>query len=137
MILSEAQPTGEEGSDSDGDGVPYIVGGTKPFVFAASGVYQIPPVSTRFVEAAKWNIHAYPNPVSEELYIDLTLDQTAEVQITLYELSGKSLLSTEKTLSAGKQTLGFSLGKLPAGDYVARISVGGEPVGIRKISVMH
>ena len=137
MILSEAQPTGEEGSDSDGDGVPYIVGGTKPFVFAASGVYEIPPVSTRFVEAAKWNIRAYPNPVSEELYIDLTLDQAAEVQITLYELSGKSLLSTEQTLSAGKQTFAFSLGKLSAGDYVARISVEGEPIGIRKISVMH
>ncbi len=137
MILSEAQPTGEEGSDSDGDGVPYIVGGTKPFVFAASGTYEITSVGTHSPDAAPWQINAYPNPVSDRLYIDLRLEQPARVQVALYELSGKSVSATEQSLPAGKQSLNLSIHALPAGNYIARISVAGEPVGFRQISIVH
>jgi len=41
MLLAEAEATGETGSDSDGDGIPYIAGGTKPFVFSESGTLTL------------------------------------------------------------------------------------------------
>jgi hypothetical protein len=41
MMLAEAEPSGETGNDSDGDGIPYIAGGNVATVFAAEAEYVL------------------------------------------------------------------------------------------------
>jgi len=46
MLLAEAEASGETGEDSDNDGIPYVAGGTRPFVFAAEAEYDLTTTST-------------------------------------------------------------------------------------------
>ncbi|HIP36735.1 MAG TPA: T9SS type A sorting domain-containing protein [Crocinitomix sp.] len=72
MILREAEVTGETGSDSDSDGIPYIVGGTKPFVFAAEATFDMSTASVSNI--AINNLNIYPNPVENSIQFGANLN---------------------------------------------------------------
>lgn len=79
MLLTEAEATGETGGDSDGDGIPYIQGGTKPFVFAAEGTLTI----TASVSDNNVNIlSVYPNPAINSITI-----KSNNAEINKYKIS--------------------------------------------------
>jgi len=86
-ILTEAEATGETGSDSDGDGIPYIQGGTKPFVFAAEATLAIPAS----VNDENLNtISVYPNPVKNTIFIQD--NKTQNVPFNLVNILGQTVL---------------------------------------------
>jgi len=73
-ILREAEASGETGGDSDGDGIPYIAGGTKPFVFAAEATYNL---STAAVLNNSFDtLGIFPNPATDFIKIN---DNTNEL----------------------------------------------------------
>lgn len=78
MILREAEATGEIGGDSDGDGISYIVGGTKPFIFATEGTYTILSTPDNTLQ----NLVIYPNPVNNVLSISSNIIKNNSYSIT-------------------------------------------------------
>jgi len=86
-ILREAEATGETGGDSDGDGVPYIQGGTKPFVFAAEAIFDTTAsVSDKNISA----INVYPNPVKDKIRI--ATNNTNITSFTIFNVLGQNVM---------------------------------------------
>ena len=68
MLMSEAEASGETGNDSDGDGIPYVAGGTVATVFATEAEYNftVTGLNDRLQQQAELSI--YPNPVQNQVY---------------------------------------------------------------------
>jgi len=138
MVLSEAMQTGETGSDSDGDSIPNIVGGTKPFVFAAEGTHTFNTVGINQTITQNIQINAYPNPANSSISIDINLEQADQVTIKLYDINGKLVLTTPTySLIAGQQTIKLDLTYLVDGTYFTRIVGNKDILGIEKLIVKH
>ncbi|MEM7104781.1 MAG: choice-of-anchor B family protein [Bacteroidota bacterium] len=90
------------------------------FVFdleASTSVAEIPQLGS---------IDAKPNPFSDYLEIDLLLDLSAEVQVALVDLLGRTVALHEIGLVAqGETTVRFETGSLPAGTYFYQAIVDG------------
>jgi hypothetical protein len=68
MLLAEAEQSGETGNDSDGDGIPYISGGTLPFVFAAEASFDLTTYQQQVDVQQGWSIiSSYVDPFSPAL----------------------------------------------------------------------
>ncbi len=80
-------------------------------------------LSTSITESALWPdnkyLHAYPNPVSDILYIDLTGMEDGSGYLSIYALDGK-LLQNHKT--DGKGILRLDLSQLSQGIYLCQYS---------------
>ncbi len=73
------------------------------------------------------NIMLYPNPVSEVATIDYTLSQNSNVEIKVYNLSGKLVkyqMLTNKTKGSHKYS--FDVNKLAPGTYIVNIYSEGD-----------
>jgi len=132
MQLTEAEQTGETGNDSDGDGVPYIVGGHKPFVLAHRVSFDT-TVSISQAEIDKLNIRVFPNPVNKNIHLSLNNTQPeGELIIQIFDLTGKEIYVQNDTISEGIQSV-----TLPAnfvqGIYLLRASLDNQIIKIVKI----
>ena len=83
-------------------------------------------------------IEIYPIPFDKYLQIDFELTQSAEVQIELYDLTGKRIaILLNEYKPAGVNTIQWSPNNsgayLPAGAYFIRTSIGDEDPIIRKV----
>lgn len=79
----------------------------------------------------------YPNPVVDQLNINLRLEKETNLSIKITDLLGNEIitLANEKA-SHGEHTKTYTMpSKLNAGIYFLRIVAGGEPV-IKRISVL-
>lgn len=135
MLLSEAEQTGETGNDSDGDGVPYIAGGNKPFVFAAEGTHLF----KREQEENDDHHHSviskiYPNPASNQLTLSFNLADDENIKVIVYDISGNTALSREKIpFTSGPQTLSLDISQLKDGLYFIRLLSDNEVIGITRL----
>ena len=69
----------------------------------------------------------YPNPVSDILKIDLSVDNAIETELKIFDLSGKLILSKKKSLIPGKQTLELNCESIPVGAYsLSLVTVSGS-----------
>ena len=135
MILSEAEQTGETGNDSDGDGVPYIVGGNLPFVFAAEARYDM---STGFEKNTSFDnqINVYPNPADEFINISLTLDKTSNMEINIYDITGKLVKSRAVNgMNPGNKTLKIATDELSPNIYFIRFMMDNEVRDIKRLVI--
>lgn len=75
-----------------------------------------------------------PNPTSGDVTIDLHLEKTAAVRLTVFDGQGRVVLSHDaQQLAAGEQRLSLSLDAMP-GLYFVRLNVDGV-MGVRKVMV--
>lgn len=79
----------------------------------------------------------YPNPVVEQLNINLRLDKETSLSIKVTDLLGNDIVTlANERIQQGEHTKTYSMpAKLNAGIYFLRIVAGGEPV-IKRISVL-
>ncbi|WP_240186936.1 T9SS type A sorting domain-containing protein [Pedobacter nanyangensis] len=79
----------------------------------------------------------YPNPVLEQLNINLRLDKETSISIKITDLLGNDIVTlANERLPHGEHTKTYNMpSKLNAGIYFLRIVAGGEPV-IKRISVL-
>ncbi len=79
----------------------------------------------------------YPNPVVEQLNINLRLEKETNLSIKITDLLGNDIVTlANERLPHGEHTKTYNMpSKLNAGIYFLRIMAGGEPV-IKKISVL-
>jgi hypothetical protein len=68
--------------------------------------------------AAGNSILLYPNPVYTTLNISYTLDEDAEVEISVYDLRGVRFSDLQKHISSGNQIVSIDVSQLPEGFYV-------------------
>ena len=104
MQLSEAQGTGESGSDSDGDGVPYIPQqpDNLPPVFAAEAtldltVTAIGDDNRNIIDGFNLSQN-YPNPFNPTTQIEFSVEKKGFYSLSIYDITGKVV----KTLVNGE-----------------------------------
>ncbi len=137
MILSEAEQSGETGNDSDGDGIPYIAGGTLPFTFAAEGTYDFTITGINPALAANSSISLYPNPATDFINIQFDLSKAGKVDVKIYDLNGHQVQAIAgSNLASGSQTIRIPLNSLPSNTYFARLTVNKEIIGLNKFVVI-
>jgi hypothetical protein len=70
-------------------------------------------------------VTVYPNPFVETATFNYTLETAGDVNITIFDQSGKLIATLENgTKDAGNYETRFNAGKLPSGLYYARIQAG-------------
>lgn len=137
MLLAEAEQSGEDGSNSDADGIPYIAGGNKPFVFADHATYSLQTTGINDYIEIKLSTNIYPNPSNGMINIEFSNTENLQnINITVYDISGQKVSDT-KTLGlvGGFQNIPFDLSYLTTGTYILRMSNNIEVIGIKKISI--
>lgn len=79
----------------------------------------------------RWSVDAYPNPVSEMLNLRFNIDKPMDLQLELYDITGKKLVIKKlpSVMPGGRATLDFS--GLRKGIYILKIT--NEKQKIRKI----
>ncbi len=84
--------------------------------------------------SAGLRIQVQPNPFHAETQIAFDLGERAKVSLSVYDISGRQVanLASDREMGAGRHEIGWSAGKLPAGNYVIRLSRGGAVVSQRK-----
>jgi hypothetical protein len=118
MILSEAEESGETGNDSDGDGIPYIAGGTLPFVFAAEGTLDFTVSGINPINSGNADINIYPNPVVNGAKIYFENDESKPHILLVFDLNGRII--DEQSNSQAYFSINTS--SLPGGLYLFSIS---------------
>ncbi len=122
MILSEAEATGEDGTGSDNDGIPYIVGGTKPFVFAAEATYTITTASVENINLGITKVTIYPNPTKSKINITLEINKPARVNIDIVDVNGRIIYTvSQNKLEAGTQYIKIPITNIESGIYFIKI----------------
>jgi len=78
-----------------------------------------------------WSVNAYPNPVSEVLNLRFNIDKTMDLQLELYDITGKKLFikMLPSIMPGGRETLDFS--GFREGIYILKIT--SEKQKVRKI----
>jgi len=80
------------------------------------------------IESHVTDLKLYPNPASNEIFIDLTLEETSEVAIALLDLSGREVGEGLKNLhlDPGQRILKFSVSGILPGTYVIKVWINGK-----------
>ena len=74
----------------------------------------------------------YPNPFSGETFIDIKLNNSSNVVITLNNVLGQQVLSNSySNVAAGKRTLSIDGSNLQSGIYFLNVKVGNETKTIK------
>jgi len=77
-----------------------------------------------------------PNPVASLANITFTIPERAHVRITLFTAAGRAVATmADHTLEAGRHTLKFNAGRLPAGSYLYIMECGRYRIS-RKMAVV-
>ena len=76
---------------------------------------------------AKTTAQLYPNPVGAQRALNLELSKSADVSVSIYDISGKQLAEREfGMLQAGTHKLNELINKLPKGLYIATMQIDGQ-----------
>jgi len=134
MQLSEAEQTGETGNDSDADGIPYIVGGHKPFVMAHRATYDT-TLSLSDEQILSFGVKVFPNPTTD--FINISINNTlpnANLKINIFNLTGQEVYQNTRKLDEGKQQITLPI-YLSRGHYILRASVNNDIVKASKLII--
>ncbi len=70
----------------------------------------------------KGSINLYPNPVSEQLYINIEVQERKEARLVVYDVSGKLVLEDFTDLEAGQSEIQLNTEELMPGFYILEVS---------------
>ena len=124
-----------------GSGFYQVVYGTNSIAFGGTTfedkdvneiTYDI--VAVEVQEAAK-NLKVFPNPVSDNLSVSLTLNSRQPVRVMLYDMLGKTIAENNLGVQQeGSVATIFRVGKLDTGVYLIKV-LAGEKAFFRKVFV--
>ena len=137
MQISEAGATGESGSDSDADGIPFIpeqVDGLPP-IFATEATLDL-STGIGSVQAAVEVSDLYPNPAVDMISLQLSSENAGNYNISILDNKGSLINGVSSVyLNNTSQTINLNIANLPAGMYLVKIS-GTKGQAIRKFVKM-
>jgi len=141
MQLSEGAASGESGSDSDNDGIPFIPeqADRLPPVFAAEATLDLSlnPVSiddelSNRPTAFKLEQN-YPNPFNPSTQISFQINKTGIYSLRVYDIKGR-LVSTllDESLTSNSYNISFDASFLASGIYYYEL----QGAGLRQVNKM-
>jgi PKD repeat protein len=104
-------------------GIPLELTAERPHVEVYLGFIDNSILGTGESETEAAALMVYPNPVSGRLNISLNVNVTAEVILSLYNLTGQMVYQGIEPVSPGQNTITIPAGNLPAGIYTLRVTV--------------
>jgi hypothetical protein len=81
------------------------------------------------------NMNFYPNPASTNGTIDVQLNETANLDITVLNAVGQSVYSTSVAGTIGSNKVNINLNSLAAGLYFYQVKVGNSKAITKKFAV--
>lgn len=116
VTKSDIRKTNDPGQQVDHDYLKGITFEISDFIYGV-GVEQVANVK---------EIEAYPNPVSETLTIEVTLNKTADMTVEMTNLLGQSVYSYTTKANAGLNTMTVNVADMQAGIYFYSVVVDGK-----------
>ena len=71
-------------------------------------------------------LHIFPNPVSDEMQIEFSLDHSEEIHLTIYNVLGAIVYSKKLNGDAGKNKFSIPVSELANGNYKLQLSNNGR-----------
>jgi len=130
MQLSEGAPTGEAGSDSDGDGIPFIPEQTEqlPPIFAAQATLDLTVTGIfgpQKFNNSEFNLKSFPNPFTDFTKLGFSLRQASDVKVEIYDVTGQKIKTLfDKRFTSGMHEIQWNAGDQPAGIYYYKLTSG-------------
>jgi len=122
MFLAEAEPSGETGNDSDGDGVPYIAEGNVATVFAAEAEYILNVTSARTDLKESVSMRVYPNPIHGIATIELNGSSDENIRLSVYDIAGREIqMLLETAIPFKTNTVEWDTNEVQNGLYFVRL----------------
>ncbi|MEL7530770.1 MAG: carboxypeptidase regulatory-like domain-containing protein, partial [Bacteroidota bacterium] len=83
------------------------------------------------------SLQVFPNPLSgeQDLNVRLSLKQSAEVNFSLQNMVGQTVINETERMIAGPQSKTMKVSSLPAGVYLLRMNVNGESMSPIKVVI--
>lgn len=81
-------------------------------------------------------VKVYPNPAKDEVSIMLNLDNAAQVNVSIFDITGKIVKSFEKNIERGEQAINLNTLSLSNGEYFIKVATPTQNQTI-KLVVMH
>jgi hypothetical protein len=106
---------------------------TGDYVYTASQVVNPAPVGITEEVAAPFTFSFYPNPATENITMNYSLEQSAKVTYTIYDLTGKQVQSESSNRFPGAQQQSIEVNNLQAGTYLLSVNVSGNVITKRFI----
>lgn len=78
----------------------------------------------------------YPNPASDKANIEIDADRDEKITVSVYDISGKTLLQQQYNLHNGNQTISLQLGNIASGMYEVSVLNAKGLIATRKLQVM-
>ncbi|MFN8155560.1 MAG: T9SS type A sorting domain-containing protein [Bacteroidia bacterium] len=75
-------------------------------------------------EMAENGFSVYPNPANDIVHLRLNNQQATNGQLTIYDLSGRLVLTENLEMTAGLQEVTVSVSELSEGTYIVRLNTG-------------
>jgi len=136
MILAESEPSGETGGDSDGDGIPYVAGGTVATVFAAEAKYTINVTSASDNLRADVSMKIYPNPVKGRASIEFSIASEENIRLSVIDIAGREIQVISEAVNPGRiNTIQWNTNELQNGLYFVRLTGDSGLNSIKKVIV--
>lgn len=74
-----------------------------------------------------------PNPANDNMNITMNMNTSSEVQITIFDLSGKIMVNETKNLASGLNTINYEVNNWSNGIYFVRITAGNSVNTIKEV----
>ena len=71
------------------------------------------------------NVSVYPNPVSDNLYINVNASQASRMNIAVYNITGQKVMETSTNINAGVSNPSINVSNLSSGIYFVTVSANG------------
>ena len=114
------------GSTNIAQGTSFLFMETAQFEVNTVGINAYPVLT---------NFEVYPNPTSNQLFIEYTPENNQNIKIDIFNQLGQSVYSNEvQSPSEMTQKLNINTGNWPAGIYMIRLD-NGSAISTRKVSV--
>lgn len=99
---------------------------TGDYVYTSSQVVNPAPTGIIEEAIAPFTFSFYPNPTTEIITVNYALEQSAKVNTTIYDLTGKQIHAESTNRFPGSQQQSIDVSNLPAGTYLISLNVNGN-----------
>jgi hypothetical protein len=101
---------------------------TGDYIYNASQVVTPAGVSVSEQENSPFTFSFYPNPTTENITMNYSLEESAKIQYVIYDLTGKKVQTESATRFPGAQQQSIDVNSLQAGTYLLSLNLNGNVI---------
>jgi hypothetical protein len=101
---------------------------TGDYIYNASQVVTPAGVGVTEQVNTPFTFSFYPNPTTENITVNYSLEESAKVQYVIYDLTGKKVQTESATRFPGPQQQSIDVNNLQAGTYLLSLNVNGNVI---------